>query len=132
MSSVFLLIPLALAMLAVAAYLFVWAVHNEQFDDLDGAASRILFDDEALHLSLRQQQDAAALQNDTSADAERSGSTAAAPLLQKRQADSTMKGVACAQQQRAESGSNAAVAIPIAQKTHAGFTQRTAGAKERR
>lgn len=47
MSSVFLLIPLALAMLAVAGWAFVWAVRNDQFDDLDGAASRILFDDDA-------------------------------------------------------------------------------------
>ncbi len=51
MSSVFLLIPLALGMLAVAGLMFVWAVRNQQFDDLDSPASRILFDDEALHSS---------------------------------------------------------------------------------
>lgn len=46
MSSVFLLIPLALGMFAVAACMFVWAVRNRQFEDLDAAASRVLFDDD--------------------------------------------------------------------------------------
>jgi len=55
MSSVFLLIPLALGMFAVAACMFVWAVRNHQFDDLDSPASRILFDDEALHAAPLQQ-----------------------------------------------------------------------------
>ena len=47
MSSIFLLIPLALLLLGLAIWAFVWAVRNEQFDDLDTPASRILFDDEA-------------------------------------------------------------------------------------
>ena len=46
MNSVFLLIPLALMLLAVAVAAFVWAVRAGQFDDLDTPASRILFDDE--------------------------------------------------------------------------------------
>jgi len=46
MSSIFLLIPLALMLLGLAIWAFVWAVRNDQFEDLDTEASRILFDDE--------------------------------------------------------------------------------------
>lgn len=46
MTSIFLLIPLAIGLLAVAIWAFVWAVRNDQFEDLDTEASRILFDDE--------------------------------------------------------------------------------------
>lgn len=46
MTSIFLLIPLAVGLLAVAIWAFVWAVRNDQFEDLDTEASRILFDDE--------------------------------------------------------------------------------------
>ena len=46
MSSIFFLIPIALLLLGIAVWAFVWAVRNDQFDDLDTPASRILFDDE--------------------------------------------------------------------------------------
>jgi cbb3-type cytochrome oxidase maturation protein len=46
MSSIFFLIPIGLLLLAVAVWAFVWAVRNDQFDDLDTPASRILFDDD--------------------------------------------------------------------------------------
>ncbi len=46
MSIIFVLIPLGLGLLAIALWAFLWAVNNEQFDDLDRAAHRILFDDE--------------------------------------------------------------------------------------
>jgi len=41
------LIPIAvlLGLLGLAA--FLWALKSGQFDDMDGAASRILFDDES-------------------------------------------------------------------------------------
>ncbi|WP_041795029.1 cbb3-type cytochrome oxidase assembly protein CcoS [Pararhodospirillum photometricum] len=39
------LIPLALGMGALGLLAFLWALGNGQFDDLDGAAERILFDD---------------------------------------------------------------------------------------
>jgi cbb3-type cytochrome oxidase maturation protein len=45
-SSIFFLIPIALLLLGIAVWAFVWAVRNDQFDDLDTPASRILFDDE--------------------------------------------------------------------------------------
>lgn len=40
------LIPIALFMGAVGLIAFIWALKTGQFDDLDGAANRILFDDE--------------------------------------------------------------------------------------
>jgi len=40
------LIPAALALGLAGLGAFLWALRSGQFDDLDGAASRILFDDE--------------------------------------------------------------------------------------
>ncbi|WP_394271026.1 cbb3-type cytochrome oxidase assembly protein CcoS [Qipengyuania sp.] len=40
------LIPVALGMGAAGLALFFWAMRNGQFEDLDGAANRILIDDE--------------------------------------------------------------------------------------
>jgi cbb3-type cytochrome oxidase maturation protein len=44
--SFYLITPIALILIAIAIKLFLWAVNNGQFDDLDREASRILFDDE--------------------------------------------------------------------------------------
>jgi cbb3-type cytochrome oxidase maturation protein len=46
MSILFALIPLAIALLALAVWAFFWAVRTGQFDDLDSPAVRILLDDE--------------------------------------------------------------------------------------
>jgi cbb3-type cytochrome oxidase maturation protein len=46
MNVLLLLIPAALALGLLALGAFLWALHAGQFDDLDGAASRILFDDD--------------------------------------------------------------------------------------
>jgi len=46
MLALYLLIPVALLIVAGAVYLFFWAVDNGQYDDLDSPAHRILFDDE--------------------------------------------------------------------------------------
>lgn len=46
MESLFFLIPLAVLFSALGVGAFFWAVNNRQFDDLDNAARRILFDDE--------------------------------------------------------------------------------------
>jgi cbb3-type cytochrome oxidase maturation protein len=46
MSILYLLVPLALVMSAGAAWLFWWATHRGQFDDLETPAVRILMDDE--------------------------------------------------------------------------------------
>jgi len=45
MDIIYLLIPLALALLVVAVAAFFWAVRNDQFEDLDREARRILFED---------------------------------------------------------------------------------------
>ena len=40
------LIPIALALGLVGLAAFLWALRSGQFDDLDGTANRILFDDD--------------------------------------------------------------------------------------
>lgn len=40
------LIPIALVLGLVGLGAFLWALRGKQFDDLDGAGNRILFDDE--------------------------------------------------------------------------------------
>ncbi|CCQ72127.1 cbb3-type cytochrome oxidase assembly protein CcoS [Magnetospira sp. QH-2] len=40
------LIPIALGLGALGLTAFLWALKSGQFEDLDGAANRILFDDE--------------------------------------------------------------------------------------
>lgn len=47
MDSLLILIPVALALGGLGLLAFLWALRTRQFDDLDGAANRILFDDEA-------------------------------------------------------------------------------------
>lgn len=46
MNILFLLIPLSLLLLACAIWAFFWAVKNDQFEDLEGPAYSILFDDD--------------------------------------------------------------------------------------
>lgn len=46
MSILFVLIPLGLVLLAIAVAVFLWAVGDGQFDDLDSPAWRVLLDDE--------------------------------------------------------------------------------------
>lgn len=41
------LIPVALILGSIGLVAFLWALKSGQFDDLDGAAHRILFDDDA-------------------------------------------------------------------------------------
>ncbi|HFD15058.1 MAG TPA: cbb3-type cytochrome oxidase assembly protein CcoS [Rhodospirillales bacterium] len=40
------LVPIALALGLGGLLAFLWALHSGQFEDLDGAAERILFDEE--------------------------------------------------------------------------------------
>ena len=40
------LIPIALGMGALGLAAFLWAMRSGQYDDMDGAANRILIDDE--------------------------------------------------------------------------------------
>lgn len=46
MEILFLLIPLAIVLMVVAVVFFLWTVKTGQYDDLDGAAHRILMDDD--------------------------------------------------------------------------------------
>lgn len=40
------LIPIALTLGAIGLFAFIWALKNDQYDDLEGSANRILFDDD--------------------------------------------------------------------------------------
>ena len=46
MSVLYLVLPLALVMVAGAVWAFVWATRRGQFDDLDTPGLRILHDDD--------------------------------------------------------------------------------------
>ena len=46
MSALIFLIPAALLLGLAGLLAFVWSAKNGQYDDLDGAANRILFDDD--------------------------------------------------------------------------------------
>jgi len=46
MEAIFVLLPLALIIAAIAVGFFIWAARTGQFDDLDTPAVRILFDDD--------------------------------------------------------------------------------------
>ena len=46
MESVLYLVPLMLILVAVGIGLFSWAVKSGQYDDLEGPAHRILYDDD--------------------------------------------------------------------------------------
>lgn len=50
MASLYILIPVVLVLVGIAAALFLWAVNNHQFDDLDVEGQRVLFsrDDEEI------------------------------------------------------------------------------------
>ena len=46
MNALLLLVPMALVLGGMALLLFLWTLRSRQYDDLDGAAARILFDDD--------------------------------------------------------------------------------------
>ncbi|MGE7957244.1 cbb3-type cytochrome oxidase assembly protein CcoS [Pseudomonas sp. NPDC089530] len=46
MPALYVMIPAALLIVAIAIYIFFWAVDSGQYDDLDGPAHSILFDDQ--------------------------------------------------------------------------------------
>ena len=46
MSILYLLIPLAVVLMAIAIAFFLWTVRTGQYDDLEGPAHRILMDDD--------------------------------------------------------------------------------------
>jgi len=46
MEILFLLVPLAMLIVALMVAIFFWAVRSGQFDDLEGPAHRIIMDDD--------------------------------------------------------------------------------------
>lgn len=46
MPALYVMIPIAVIIVALAIWLFFWAVDSGQYDDLDSPAHSILFDDE--------------------------------------------------------------------------------------
>jgi cbb3-type cytochrome oxidase maturation protein len=46
MSILYMLIPIAVLLVAGAIWFFVWSVRTGQFEDLEGPAHRILMDDD--------------------------------------------------------------------------------------
>ncbi|WDY59575.1 cbb3-type cytochrome oxidase assembly protein CcoS [Pseudomonas sp. PSKL.D1] len=46
MPALYVMIPAALLLVGVAIYIFFWAVDSGQYDDLEGPAHSILFDDQ--------------------------------------------------------------------------------------
>lgn len=46
MNSLLLLIPLALVLGLIGLAAFIWSVRSGQYEDMDGAAERILYDDD--------------------------------------------------------------------------------------
>ncbi len=46
MNILLILIPIALSLGVLGLVAFIWSLRSGQFDDLDGAAQRILIDDE--------------------------------------------------------------------------------------
>lgn len=51
MSNLLLLIPIALFLGLLGLAAFLWSLRSGQFDDMEGAANRILFDDDDVNLS---------------------------------------------------------------------------------
>ena len=46
MEILYILIPLSIFLVTIAVFVFSWAVKSGQFDDLEGPAHSILFDDD--------------------------------------------------------------------------------------
>ena len=46
MTVLYILVPVAILLVVIAIVVFNWAVNSGQYDDLDGPAHSILFDDE--------------------------------------------------------------------------------------
>lgn len=47
MESMYILVPLSILLAFIIGYFFWWSGKSGQFDDLDGAAHRILMDDDS-------------------------------------------------------------------------------------
>ena len=64
------LIPLALVLGSVGLIFFIWSIKTGQYDDLEGAAQRILIEDDAVSLPKGHEQPAAKPTNPSDPPAE--------------------------------------------------------------
>ncbi|MEK7990557.1 MAG: cbb3-type cytochrome oxidase assembly protein CcoS [Thiotrichaceae bacterium] len=48
MEILFLLIPISLVIIGLIIWMFLWAIHSGQFDDLEGPAHQILMDKDGI------------------------------------------------------------------------------------
>ncbi|MGE8409690.1 MAG: cbb3-type cytochrome oxidase assembly protein CcoS [Pseudomonas sp.] len=66
MPALYVMIPAALVLVGIAIYIFFWAVDSGQYEDLDGPAHSILFDDQdpKHQAALQEQQDKAGATSD--------------------------------------------------------------------
>jgi cbb3-type cytochrome oxidase maturation protein len=55
MDILYLLIPISLIIVAIAVWIFMWAIRSGQYEDLEGPAHRILMDDDE-HLVPRERE----------------------------------------------------------------------------
>ena len=51
MAAIYWLIPLSIIVLCLAVAVFLWAIQNGQYDDLESASAELLFEDEG-HVGL--------------------------------------------------------------------------------
>jgi len=57
MEVLYLLVPLAMLIVALMVVIFFWAVRSGQFDDLEGPAHRIIMDDDRPEITKKETQD---------------------------------------------------------------------------
>jgi cbb3-type cytochrome oxidase maturation protein len=57
MSIIYVLIPIAMLFVAIAVWVFFWAVKSDQYEDLDREGINILFDEDLDNHSLDQKND---------------------------------------------------------------------------
>lgn len=57
MSALLYLIPISIVLGAIALFAFLWSAKNGQYEDLEGAAARILSDDDRPLPPVRDQRD---------------------------------------------------------------------------
>jgi cbb3-type cytochrome oxidase maturation protein len=54
---IYVLVPLSIALIGIAVFVFFWAVKGGQFDDLESPAHKILFDDDEHLIQRKDKQD---------------------------------------------------------------------------
>jgi len=60
---IYVLVPLSIALIGIAVFVFFWAVKGGQFDDLESPAHKILFDDDEHLIQRKDKQDESKVDN---------------------------------------------------------------------